>query len=88
MLAYKAGRAGKLVVRVNPRGTSKENGEIEDRDYRASLNILNRGLSGLGQPSEPVEMEPLLVERPASTIIEAGSFLRKLGVVHINSVEQ
>jgi len=35
-------------VKVNPRGTSKEykHGEL-DRDYNASLNILERGLSGL-----------------------------------------
>jgi putative transposase len=74
MLEYKAERAGTQVVKVNPRGTSKEykHGEL-DRDYNASLNILERGASGLGQPFEPVEMGPLLVEIPASSIIEAGS---------------
>lgn len=76
MLSYKAENAGRVIVKVNPRGTSQENKEIEDRDYRASLNILKRGLSGLGRPFEPVEMEPLLVEIPASSIIEAGSSLR------------
>jgi len=59
------------VVKVNPRGTSQEykHGEL-DRDYNASLNILERGLSGMGQP---YEIEPLLVEIPASSIVEAGS---------------
>jgi len=63
LLEFKAERAGALVVEVNPRGTSKEHkhGEI-DRDYNASLNILERGLSGLGQSFEPVEIEPLLKE--------------------------
>jgi transposase len=61
-------------VKVNPRGTSKEYryGEL-DRDYNASLNILERGLSGLGQPFEPVETRPLLVEIPASLVVESGS---------------
>ena len=76
MLSYKAENAGKIVVKVNPRGTSKEPkyGEL-NRDYNASLNILRRGLSGLGQPFEPVEMEPLreLIQAPASSIVEAGS---------------
>ena len=74
MLSYKAENAGRIAVKVNPRGTSKEYkyGEL-DRDYNASLNILERGLSGQGLPFEPVEIEPLLVEIPASSIIEAGS---------------
>lgn len=73
MLSYKAEGAGRTVVKVNPRGTSKEfkHGEL-DRDYNASLNILERGLSGLGQPFEPVEMRPLRVI-PASLIVETGS---------------
>ncbi|KPV63303.1 MAG: putative transposase DNA-binding domain protein [Candidatus Bathyarchaeota archaeon BA1] len=72
MLHYKAERAGRVVVKVNPRGTSKE---IKDRDYRASLNILERGLSGMGQPCAPAEMEPLqeLIQVPARSIVEAGS---------------
>jgi putative transposase len=74
MLSYKAENAGRILVKVNPRGTSKEykHGQI-DRDYNASLNILKRGLAGLGRPSEPVEIKPLLVAMPASSIIEAGS---------------
>jgi putative transposase len=74
MLAYKAENAGRQFVRVNPRGTSQEyrHGEL-DRDYNASLNILERGLSGLGRPFEPVEVKPLLVVIPASNIIDTGS---------------
>lgn len=74
MLAYKAENAGRQFVRVNPRQTSQgyRHGEL-DRDYNASLNILERGLSGLGRPFEPVEVKPLLVQIPASNIIEAGS---------------
>jgi len=74
MLSYKAENAGRMLMKVNPRGTSKEykHGEL-DRDYNASLNILERGLAGLGQPFEPVEIKPLLVEIPASVIVEAGS---------------
>ena len=75
LLEYKAESAGVRVVKVNPRNTSKESMVIEDRDYRASLNILRRGLSGLGQPFVPVETEPLreLIQVPASSIVEAGS---------------
>ncbi len=63
LLSYKAERAGKIVVKVNPRGTSKEYkfGKI-DRDYNASLNILERGLQivGVGRPEfTPVERRPL-----------------------------
>ena len=61
MLSYKAERAGRRVVKVSQRGTSQENEEkIKDRDYRAAVNILNRGLSGLGRPLAPVEERPLL----------------------------
>jgi putative transposase len=74
MLSYKAENAGRVLVKVNPRGTSKEykHGEL-DRDYNAALNILERGLAGLGRPLEPVETKPLLVAIPASLIVEAGS---------------
>ena len=81
-LSYKAERAGKVVVEVNPRGTSKEyNYGKLDRDYNASLNILNRGLQQIGQGlSEftPVEIEPLreLTKVSASSVVEAGSPLR------------
>jgi len=74
-LSYKAERAGKVVVRVNPRGTSQEYkfGRL-DRDYNASLNILQRGLEkvGMGQTEvTPVETEPLPIR--ASSVIESGS---------------
>jgi len=74
ILSYKAEGAGGMVVKVNPRGTSREykHGEL-NRDYNASLNILERGLAGLGRPFEPVGLKPLLVAVPASVIVEAGS---------------
>jgi putative transposase len=76
-LSYKAENAGKIVMKVNPRGTSQEYkfGKL-DRDYNASLNILQRGLEKLGmeQPEvTPIEIEPLLVR--ASSVIEVGSSL-------------
>lgn len=73
MLAYKAENAGRSIVRVNPRGTSQKykHGDL-DRDYNASLNILERGLARLGRPLEPVETKPLL-EVSASVVVEAGS---------------
>ncbi|MDQ1279341.1 MAG: putative transposase, partial [Thermoproteota archaeon] len=71
MLSYKAENAGRTLVKVNPRGTSREykHGEL-DRDYNAALNILERGV---GTTLKPVEMKPLLVAIPASVIVEAGS---------------
>jgi len=75
MLSYKAENAGRIVLKVNPRGTSKGDKNL-DRDYNASINILNRGLVGLGRPEfMPVETRPLR-EIPASLVIEAGSPLR------------
>lgn len=70
MLSYKAERAGRMVVKVNPRGTSqKSKGGGLDKDYNAALNILERGLVGLGWPEPtPVEMEPLL-SVPASAVV-------------------
>jgi putative transposase len=74
MLSYKAENAGRMLVKVNPRGTSREykHGEL-DRDYNASLNVLERGLVGLGRPFEPVKIKPLPVVIRASVIVEAGS---------------
>lgn len=59
--------------RANPRGTSKEYefGKL-DRDYNAALNILFRGLSGLGRPFEPVKTRPLQVI-PTCLVVETGS---------------
>ena len=77
MLSYKAVSAGKIVEVVNPRGTSKEYkyGEELNRDYNASLNILERGLLGQGLPFVPSEVEPLrkLMQVSASSIVEVGS---------------
>jgi putative transposase len=77
MLSYKAENAGGTFLKVNPRGTSREykHGKL-DRDYNASLNILERGLAGLGRPFEPVEIKPLPVVIRASVIVEAGSPFR------------
>jgi len=59
-LDYKAESAGKSVVKVNPRGTSQiYKYRALDRDYNAALNILERGMMGLGRPYEPVERTPL-----------------------------
>ena len=80
MLSCKAESAGKTVERVNPRGTSKEHkyGMEIDRDYNASINILERGLLGQGLPFVPSEVEPLrtLIQVSASSIVEVGSPLR------------
>jgi len=79
MLAYKAESAGRMLMKVNPRGTSQEHkyGNL-DRDYNAALNILERGYAGLGQPSAPVELKPLLPVA-ASVIVETGSPMRSVG---------
>ncbi len=95
LLAYKAERAGRRVVKVNPKNTSKkcarcghtlENltlkdrhftcpncGWEADRDYNASLNILN---VGLGRPRTPVERRPLLLV-PYKRVIEGLVFSMK-----------
>jgi len=82
ILSYKAENAGRVVVKVDPKGTSQEYnyGEL-DRDYNASLNILQRGLERLPQGLReitPVETEPLreLTLVPVSSVVESGSPLR------------
>ncbi len=89
LLAYKAERAGRRVVRVKPTNTSKrcsncghivedltlkdrwfscpKCGWEADRDYNASLNILDLGL---GQSRMPVEREPLPLVIPYRRVIE------------------
>jgi len=89
LLAYKAERAGRRVVRVKAANTSKrcancgyivENLSLKDRwftcpvcgweadrDYNASLNILD---VGLGQSRTPVEGEPLPLVIPYRKVIE------------------
>jgi putative transposase len=73
MLSYKAERAGRRVVEVDPRGTSQNLPGGIDRDYVAACRILSLGL---GRPEvTPVEMVPPreLVSVPASTVVESGS---------------
>jgi len=74
MLEYKAERAGTRVFRVNPRGTSEGlSSEDPFRDYTSANRIKMRGRES---PDPPAEKRPLLVEIPASLIVEAGSPLR------------
>jgi len=80
LLSYKAEWAGKTLVRVDPSYTSQiyNYGTSLDRDYNASLNILERGLEqvGLGWPKfTPLEIvpPPKLKKVLASTVIELGS---------------
>jgi len=66
MLSYKAERAGRRVVEVDPRGTSQNLPEGLDRDHVAACRILSLGL---GRPEvTPVEMGPLLCV-PASAVV-------------------
>ena len=85
ILSYKAEWAGKTKVKVDPKYTSQiqKYGKSLDRDYNASLNILERGLEQIGQglseftPLEivpPPELETVL----ASTIVELGSHFQNL----------
>jgi len=71
-LSYKAARAGKTVVKVSPRGTSKGL-SLDDplRDYISARRILKRGLEKLGQglPSEPAERRPLRHITASSVIV-------------------
>jgi putative transposase len=65
-LSYKAERAGRRVVEVDPRGTSQNLPEGFDRDHIAACRILSLGL---GRPEvTPVEMGPLLCV-PASAVV-------------------
>ena len=77
MVECKAEIAGTGLSKVNPRGTSKEHkyGTEIDRDYNASINILERGLVGQGLPFAPLEIEPLreLMQVSASSVVEGGS---------------
>ncbi|MHA1859967.1 MAG: RNA-guided endonuclease InsQ/TnpB family protein, partial [Candidatus Asgardarchaeia archaeon] len=74
ILERKAERAGVRVVKVNPRGTSEGlTYENPLRDWISANRIKMRGWDSL---KSPAEMRPLLVEIPASLIVEAGSPLR------------
>ncbi|ASJ10333.1 transposase [Thermococcus sp. P6] len=59
MLSYKAERAGRILLKVNPRDTS-EGLTFDDpcRDFISANRILARGL---GRPFQPVEGRPLLL---------------------------
>jgi len=80
VLSYKAEWAGKIMVKVDPSYTSQiyKYGKSLDRDYNASLNILERGLKQIGQGLS--EFTPLEIVPPpkletvlASTVVELGS---------------
>jgi len=66
MLSYKAERAGRRVVEVDPRGTSQNIPEGFDRDHIAACRILSLGL-GRSEVT-PAEMGPLLCV-PASAVV-------------------
>ena len=72
LLSFKAERAGRRVVKVNPRGTS-EGLSMDDpyRDYISACRIKNK--AGLGRPSEPVKRRPLLLVT-AQEVIEGQVF--------------
>jgi len=80
LLEYKAERAGVRVVKVNPRGTSE--GLSYENPLRDWISACRIKMRGWGSPDSPAEMEPLLVEIPASSIIEAGSPQRAVGSSH------
>jgi len=74
LLEQKAERAAVRVVKVNPKGTSEGLSYGNPlRDWISANRILMRGWDG---PESPAEMKPLLVEIPASLIVEAGSPFR------------
>jgi len=70
-LEYKAGRAGGIVVKVNPRGTSE--GLSYENPLRDWISANRIKMRGWGSPNSPAETRPLLAFVPASLIIEAGS---------------
>jgi len=71
LLSYKAENAGGMVVKVNPRGTSE--GLPYENPLRDWISANRIKMRGWGSPKPPVETKPLLVEIPASSIVEAGS---------------
>jgi putative transposase len=75
LLSYKAERAGRRVVKVNPKGTS-EDLSLDNplRDYISACRIKNR--VGLGQSRMPVERRPLLLIT-AKAVIEGQVFSMK-----------
>ena len=72
LLSYKAARAGRRVVRVNPKGTSKGLSMNDPyRDYISACRIKNRGL---GRPCQPVERGPLLRTISAMEVVTGQVF--------------
>ncbi|MEM0328434.1 MAG: transposase, partial [Thermoproteota archaeon] len=74
LLEQKAERAAVRVVKVNPRGTSE--GLSYENPYRDWISANRIKMRGWDSPKTPAEMKPLLVEIPASLIVEAGSPLQ------------
>jgi putative transposase len=77
MLSYKAERAGRRVVEVDPRGTSQNLPEGLDRDYVAACRILRLGLGrarshACGDGASTLR-PGLCCGRGASPVVEAGS---------------
>lgn len=83
-LSYKAESAGKTLLRIDPRNTSKvyKYGTDIDRDYNAALNILEKGLKelvGMGRTEfTPVDIRPIreLIRIPASQVVESGNLFK------------
>jgi len=71
LLHEKAERATCVVLDVNPRGTSE--GRSYENPLRDWISANRIKMRGRGSPKSPAEKEPLLVEIPASSIVEAGS---------------
>jgi len=71
LLAYKAARAGRQVVKVNPKGTS-EGLSLDNpyRDYTSACRIKNRGLDSC----QPVERRPLLRTISAMEVVTGQVF--------------
>jgi putative transposase len=75
MLSYKAERAGRRVVEVDPRGTSQNLPEGFDRDHVAACRILSLGL---GRPEvTPAEMGPLLGVSASAVVAGQAPSLRQ-----------
>ncbi|MEM3809599.1 MAG: transposase, partial [Thermoproteota archaeon] len=74
LLEQKAERAAVRVVKVNPRGTSE--GLSYENPYRDLISANRIKMRGWNNPKTLAETKPLLVEIPASSIVEAGSPLQ------------
>ena len=75
MLSYKAGGAGRIVVKVNPRGTSEGlNYNNPLRDYISACRILMRGRD---YPDSLLERRPLLRTISYKEVVSGQVFLMK-----------